>query len=357
MNPRRSRLTTGLVAKRLLKRALDLVVLVPLVFSWFQYAAALRYSPSAYSLVSVSLASVGWLGAYYVLRYIWGSQRGHAKPLSVAWIWRSYLTCIAVALLFHMYVHRAMSAAHPVGPSAWALFAVMIGVLVAAGVASVLLVLKGGLSVWRLVSFLAVIGLSILTFSVPYIYCGIVAPTWDVSASRDWAREASSDPKRLGDYIYGANAETLAGIAALYRDTSDPALLSVLQQTPLPLLLDTKCEVANFGSALYFSVLAWTSASYGDYQPAPWARSLVALETLIGYVFMAFLVVILTRFVGDASAPQHPPGDLPPRTTSVQPVRRTRHHRQRISHHDCASRPGQATGSTLRRSRVRASFG
>jgi len=327
MDPRRSRLTTGLVAKHLLKRALDLVVLVPLVLSWFQYAAVLRYSPSAYSLVSVSLASVGWLGAYCVCRYAWGSESARAKPLFVRRSWRLYLICIVIALLFHMCLHRAMSAAHPLGVSTWALFAVVIGVLVAAGVVSVVLVLKAGLTVWRLVSFLAVIGLSVLTFSVPYVYCGIVAPTWDVSASRDWAREASSDPKRLGDYIYGANAEALAGIAALYRDTSDPALLSVLQQFPLPLLLDTKCEIANFGPALYFSVLAWTSASYGDYQPAPWARSLVALETLIGYVFMAFLVVILTRFVGDASAPQHPPGDLPPRTTNVQPVRRTRHYR------------------------------
>lgn len=48
-------------------------------------------------------------------------------------------------------------------------------------------------------------------------------------------------------------------------------------------------------SALYFSVVTFTTLGYGDYHPESWLRFLAAFEALLGAVFIALLIVTLSR--------------------------------------------------------------
>lgn len=51
-------------------------------------------------------------------------------------------------------------------------------------------------------------------------------------------------------------------------------------------------EVHDFKSALYFSVVTWTTLGYGDFQPVEAARKIAALQALLGYMFMALFMGI-----------------------------------------------------------------
>jgi len=51
----------------------------------------------------------------------------------------------------------------------------------------------------------------------------------------------------------------------------------------------------DFLSALYFSVVTFTTLGYGDYHPESWLRFLAAFEALLGAVFIALLIVTLSR--------------------------------------------------------------
>jgi len=48
-------------------------------------------------------------------------------------------------------------------------------------------------------------------------------------------------------------------------------------------------------SALYFSVVTFTTLGYGDYHPVGWLRFLSAFEALLGAVFIALFIVTMTR--------------------------------------------------------------
>lgn len=53
-------------------------------------------------------------------------------------------------------------------------------------------------------------------------------------------------------------------------------------------------QVKDFGSCLYFSVIAWTTVGFGDITPAtPLARTFAALEALNGALVMALFVATL----------------------------------------------------------------
>lgn len=43
-------------------------------------------------------------------------------------------------------------------------------------------------------------------------------------------------------------------------------------------------------SAVYFSIVTWTTLGYGDFQPLGWVRLIASMEALIGYVFMGIVV-------------------------------------------------------------------
>ncbi len=43
-------------------------------------------------------------------------------------------------------------------------------------------------------------------------------------------------------------------------------------------------------TALYFSIITWTTVGYGDFFPTPEARLIAATEGLLGYIYMAVIV-------------------------------------------------------------------
>lgn len=55
--------------------------------------------------------------------------------------------------------------------------------------------------------------------------------------------------------------------------------------------------VHDFASALYFSVVTWTTLGFGDFQPVENLRLWVAGQALFGYVFMAILVALFLQIL------------------------------------------------------------
>jgi hypothetical protein len=205
---------------------------------------------------------------------------------------------------------NSLSAA-PVGGGALLLLLV-VTLSTAANVSVVYLCLIERATVQRLLAFLAATALCVFAFSQAYTYNGLVGTSWDVSAAVALAerqfgglsgvqdvtttREAQvSDSIRHAKFIVSATQEQLYGIALLYRTRQDEGTRRAIREQAL--FLTSACEIKNFGTAIYFSGLTWASANFGDYEPAPWVRLLAALETLLGYVSMAFLVTILGCFV------------------------------------------------------------
>lgn len=54
---------------------------------------------------------------------------------------------------------------------------------------------------------------------------------------------------------------------------------------------NSDCKV-TFDTALYFSIVTFTTLGYGDFQPAVELRLLASFEALFGYVFLGFSVAI-----------------------------------------------------------------
>jgi hypothetical protein len=48
----------------------------------------------------------------------------------------------------------------------------------------------------------------------------------------------------------------------------------------------------NASTALYFSIITWTSVGYGDFSPPPEIRMVAATEAIFGYIFLAVLAGI-----------------------------------------------------------------
>tara|TARA_R110001599_G_scaffold337890_1_gene556594 strand:+ start:777 stop:1235 length:459 start_codon:yes stop_codon:yes gene_type:complete len=53
----------------------------------------------------------------------------------------------------------------------------------------------------------------------------------------------------------------------------------------------------DFVSALYFSVVTWTTLGFGDFQPVENLRLWAAGQALFGYVFMAILVALFLQIL------------------------------------------------------------
>lgn len=70
----------------------------------------------------------------------------------------------------------------------------------------------------------------------------------------------------------------------------------------------------DFITALYFSIVTWTTVGYGDFAPAPGLRLLAALQALAGYIFLGLivsLVVSISLSKPSASPPQKEALDAP----------------------------------------------
>ena len=49
-------------------------------------------------------------------------------------------------------------------------------------------------------------------------------------------------------------------------------------------------------NALYFSIVTWSTLGYGDFRPTEGARLFAAVEAIIGYIYMAFLISVMFKF-------------------------------------------------------------
>ena len=69
---------------------------------------------------------------------------------------------------------------------------------------------------------------------------------------------------------------------------------------------------ARFGDLLYFSIVVITTLGFGDITPAtPFARFVVSVEVLTGYLLFALLIGTLTRGILPRGAPPDSSGDSP----------------------------------------------
>ncbi|GAF73064.1 unnamed protein product, partial [marine sediment metagenome] len=55
--------------------------------------------------------------------------------------------------------------------------------------------------------------------------------------------------------------------------------------------------VRDFGSAIYFSVITWSTVGYGELYPVTHARWIAGLETILGYIYMGLLVSVVVNAV------------------------------------------------------------
>lgn len=75
------------------------------------------------------------------------------------------------------------------------------------------------------------------------------------------------------------NLNSIVQFANIYRETG---------------LLDSANQLTKGKwDTLYFSVLSWTGASYGDFMPTPEAKPWVIGETVAGYISLAILVSLI----------------------------------------------------------------
>ena len=57
--------------------------------------------------------------------------------------------------------------------------------------------------------------------------------------------------------------------------------------------LDGESIKGDWYNSLYFSMVTWTTLGYGDFSPVASLRLVAALEAVMGYIYMAFLVGLL----------------------------------------------------------------
>ena len=62
-------------------------------------------------------------------------------------------------------------------------------------------------------------------------------------------------------------------------------------------LIDGTTETHDYWTALYFSVMTWTTVGYGDVQPTTADRIFAASEALLGLVFMGLYVAVAIRAI------------------------------------------------------------
>lgn len=56
---------------------------------------------------------------------------------------------------------------------------------------------------------------------------------------------------------------------------------------------NNKCTLSD---GLYFSIVTWTTLGYGDCQPMPNLRLWAALQSMVGYFYMAILIAFTLNF-------------------------------------------------------------
>ena len=74
--------------------------------------------------------------------------------------------------------------------------------------------------------------------------------------------------------------------------------------------LSTKASNIEFQDAIYFSIVTFTTLGYGDFQPDQRLRLLSAMQALVGYAYLGFLVACGHHWAANRSNGGHGPKSL-----------------------------------------------
>ncbi|UVO30399.1 potassium channel family protein [Bradyrhizobium arachidis] len=76
--------------------------------------------------------------------------------------------------------------------------------------------------------------------------------------------------------------------------------------------------VDDWQSALYFTIITWTTLGYGDFTPPPELRLIAAIQVLLGYAFFGILVGLGTAILCEKRSTSRSQRPSPRAATTIQ---------------------------------------
>lgn len=141
---------------------------------------------------------------------------------------------------------------------------------------------------------LATITLAFATFAAPPAFVELVWPAYAVAVG-GVAAAAAGLAAFIGRALPGAIT-----LAAVCGQAGALIVLFAGIYRASGLLHDSETETVHAVTAIYFSVVTWTTLGYGDFQPLPDFRPLAAFQALVGYVFLGVIVGLIMMLVARA---------------------------------------------------------
>ena len=269
------------------------------LYFWPIYWQVYLLAPSEYSLIAISIACIGQVLMWLFIRCILIGPFRRVVPR----LWKLYWFFILVALIAELFVRRNLSSVPESSGATLLPFCIVVVALVVASLVTIYHMLQDRTTFMRLVSFLFAQAFLVFAFAQPFIYCGFVESSWDTQSLIDEAKEVVGEERdSIVHHILISSQAQLYGISALLRNSA-PTYSRASEAVPgLSLLINGSCERKNLGSALYLSTITWTSVGFGDLIPALRTRGGAAVESILGYVFMAALAAVLIRWMGQTCA-------------------------------------------------------
>jgi voltage-gated potassium channel Kch len=270
----------------------DVAFVLWLVLMWRIFARGYIIAPSAYSLVEVSLATLGWVLCYTGVRY-W-----QQAVVRLTHLWKVYWVLIFVALSMALLVRREM-AARVLESSYFSVpYAIGIACLVGAGFVAVASMLRSRANLLRLGGFLLVQALLVFSFAQPYLYGDFASPSEVIQDSSFALSEALAEGREETiRFLFDLQPGQLRRAVAYLRENSPSIPAWFFKAPSLTLVVSGLCERAYLGPALYLSTITWTTVGFGDLIPTAETRATAAVESILGYLFMAALAAVLIRWM------------------------------------------------------------
>lgn len=290
------RLVTGDIFPSWLKflwlRIPDVCIGLVFFFSWRRYLQVYKVAPSPYSLVVGAIATLGWIIIYVGARY--QSALSH----TVSPLWKAYWILIVAGLSVGISVRQEL-AEGVLGTQGLSVdYLAVIACLVGASFAAIASMLRSRANLLRLGGFLLVQALLVFSFSQPYLYGYFVDPArTSEDSSLELSEAISESREETVHFLLSLPPEKLPSAVSYLRGNLPNLPEWFFQTPPLTLLVSGLCERANFGSALYLSIITWTSVGFGDLVPTEETRAVAAIESILGYLFMAALAAVLIRWM------------------------------------------------------------
>jgi len=274
------------------QRVPDVAFILIVITLWRFYINVWNMTPSAYSLVVVSIATIGMIMSYITGRY----NRGIVEKLPL--LWKCYWVLILIALLVEFSVLNYSRSEVIKLQGVSFIYFIVIVLLTAASIVAIVSMLRTRTNVLRLSGFLLAQALLIFTFAQPYIYCNFVDNKWNLPVLEQQAiAVVDAGHQTVIKALTNSNSEQVYGIVAFIRESQEVIPKDFYDIPDLNVLISGACERANFGAALYLSTITWTSVGFGDLIPTPATRVYAAAESILGYLFMAALAAVMIRWV------------------------------------------------------------